>query len=324
MNIKKCIDAINACRFCFMCRHLDPVGNVTFNESDTPRGRALIIDKIRMDRENLNNQDFINTMYKSALSAANRYHCVSHYDEAGLVLAVRKDIVEAGLAPEAVKKLAKELEHVDFKVEGKGSNLYFGEMPELYPDSKLISGGDPGKALEVLGFTNESKNVFEKFKKAVINSKCETLIVAEPSSYDFLKNKFDNIKVIHSSEYLLSAGVNSQTQSKAYYLDSDYLKNYNDNLKAPRELLESAGYKLAMFGTNQEESYSVGEGAVVYDKLYPELAKKLAERVWEQADNPETDLIITASSYTKSILKKYNPAFNVITVEEAVLKAKGN
>lgn len=324
MNIEKCIDAINACRFCFMCRHLDPVGNVTFNESDTPRGRALIIDKIRMDMGNLNNQDFIETMYRSALSAANRYHCVSHYDETGLVLAARKDIVEAELAPESVKKLANELEQVDFEVEGKGSNLYFGEAPKLYPDSKLISGGDPGKALEVLGFANESKNVFEKFRKAVVDSKCGTLIVSEPSSYDFLKNKFDDIKVMHSSEYLLSVGVNAKTQPKAYYIDSDYLKNYDGNLKAPRKLLEAAGYKLVMFGTNQEESYSVGEGAVVYDKLYPELAKKLAERVWEQADNPETDLIITASSYTKSVLKKFNNAFNVITLEEAVLKAKGN
>ena len=324
MNIEKHLDAINACRFCFMCRHLDPVGNTTFNESDTPRGRALILDRIRMDNNNLKNQDFIETMYRSALSAANRYHCVSHYDETGLVLAARKDIVEAGLAPESVKKLAKELETADFKVEGKGESLYFGTMPGLYPNSKVISGGDPGKALEVLGFANESKNVLEKFKKAVIDSKCGTLIVSEPSSYDFLKDKFDDIKVMHSSEYLLSVGVNAKTQSKVYSLDSDYLKNYDGNLEAPRRLLEAAGYKLAMFGTNQEESYSAGEGAVVYDKLYPELAKKLAARVWEQADNPETDLIITASSYTKSVLKKFNNAFNVITLEEAVLKAKGN
>ena len=42
MHIENYLNVIDACRFCFMCRHLDPVGNVTFREADTPRGRALI------------------------------------------------------------------------------------------------------------------------------------------------------------------------------------------------------------------------------------------------------------------------------------------
>jgi len=189
---------------------------------------------------------------------------------------------------------------------------------------KKITGGDPGKALEVLGFAKESQAVFGKFKKAVADSGCKTLIAAEPSSYDFLKDKLDGVKVVHVAEYLLSSGVKKTALSKAYYLDSDFLKNYDGNPDAPKKVLEAAGYTLAAFGTNCEESYTAGEGAVVYDRLYPELAKKLAARVWQQADNPETDLIITASDYTKSTLKKFNAAFNVITIEEAVLKAKGN
>ena len=70
MHIEKHLDVISACRFCFMCRHLDPVGNVTFRESDTPRGRALIVDRMRMDRECMKDPDFIDALYRSALSAA--------------------------------------------------------------------------------------------------------------------------------------------------------------------------------------------------------------------------------------------------------------
>ena len=77
MHIEKNLDVINACRFCFMCRHLDPVGNVTFREADTPRGRALICDRIRMDAANLSNADYIDTLYRSALSAANRFQPVT-------------------------------------------------------------------------------------------------------------------------------------------------------------------------------------------------------------------------------------------------------
>jgi Fe-S oxidoreductase len=170
MNIEKHLDVINACRFCFMCRHLDPVGNVTFRESDTPRGRALIIDRIRMDEGALGKADFVETMYRSALSGANRYHCVSHYDETGLVLEARKDIVEAGFVPEKVKCLADELSQVDFKVKGKGNVLYYGDNPELYPKCKSITGRDPGKALEVLGFVDASDSVFGRFRDAVADS----------------------------------------------------------------------------------------------------------------------------------------------------------
>ena len=322
MHIDKHQDVIAACRFCFMCRHLDPIGNVTFQEADTPRGRALILDKVRMDNENLKNNDFVATVYRSALSGANRYHCVSHYDEVGLVLAARKDIVEAGLVSEKVKALAKKLSGATFTVKGKGDVLYYGEHVKLYSGCKTLSGGDPGKALETLGFAGESQKVFDKFKKAVAASRCKTLIVAEPSAYDFLKDKLDGIKVVHCSECLLSAKQKAGRARKAFYLESDFLKNYDGNLAAPRQLLAQCGYKLVPFGTNSEESYSVGEGAVVFDELNPELCEKLCRRVCELADNLKNDLYITPSRYVKATLTKYNPQIRIVTLEEAVAQRK--
>lgn len=317
MHIEKHLDVINACRFCFMCRHLDPVGNVTCRESDTPRGRALICDRVRMDVSNLANPDFIDTIYRSALSAASRFHCVSSYDEAGLVLALRKDIVDARLAPAPVAKLVKKLEKADFAVKGKGRVLYFGASPKLYPGCKVITGDDPGKALEVLGFESAAKKVFTRFKKAVAASACKTLVVAEPSAYDFLRGKLPGVKVLHSAEYLLDKTDKSGNKAKAFYLESDFLKNYCGNPSAPRELLARAGYKLLPFGTNAEESYAVGEGAVVFDSLYPELAEQLCKRVYTLAEGLRKSLFITASVYVRDTLKKYNPDFGVITLEEA-------
>ena len=321
MNIEKYLEVINACRFCFMCRHLATLGNVTFKEADTPRGRALILDKTRMNKSNLSNPDYINTIYEATLSAACRFHCVSHYDEAGLLLAARRDIVEAGLAPEKVKAIAEELKQVDFKVSGEGDVLYYVDMYSDTSDApagcKTISGGDTGKALETLGFVDEASKVFAQFKTAVEKSGCSSLVVSCPASYYMLKDKLNRIKVMHSSEYLLEKDL-PKVNVEAYYLDSDYLKNYVD-LDAPRELLAKCGYALKPFGSNQEESYTVGEGAVIYDKLNPELAGKLCGRIVELADNPAEDLLITSSPYTKSVLKKFAPQLNVISLEKAVM-----
>lgn len=318
MFTEKNLETINACRFCFMCRHLDPVAIVTCHEADTPRGRALIADRMRMDSANLTNPDFIDVFYRCALSGANRTHCVSHYDETGLALAVRRAIVEAGAAPDKVKALAAELAKAAFDVKGSGGTLYYGPRPELYPGCAAISGRDPGKALEVLGFAKESQAVFETFKQAVANSGCTTLVVAEPAFYDFLRDKLSGVKVMQAAEYLMAAKPKAAKPGQAVYLESDFLRNYDGNPSAPRDLLKALGYTLLPFGTNDEESYAVGEGAVVYDALNPGLCAKLCAHVAELAEDLPTPLFITASQTVCGTLKKHLPAFNVLTLEEAV------
>ena len=103
MQINQFPEVMSSCRFCFMCRHLSAVGQVSGRESDTPRGRALIADRVRMHPEEIGNADFIEAIYRSDLSGANRFHCDGYhdgkgYDEVGLQLALRRDIVDAGYA----------------------------------------------------------------------------------------------------------------------------------------------------------------------------------------------------------------------------------
>ena len=105
MNIEKYTDSIKACRFCFMCRHLSAIGNVTFTEADTPRVRASMIYGVTMHPELLANNDLIRTMYRSDLSGCCRRNCVNHYDEVGITLACRADLAEAGLVPADIAKI---------------------------------------------------------------------------------------------------------------------------------------------------------------------------------------------------------------------------
>ena len=86
MNIDNFQEDIKKCRFCFMCRHLSGVGNVTFREADTPRIRTAMVYGVQLDNSKLANADFIDTVYSSDLSAACRYHCVNHFDENGIML----------------------------------------------------------------------------------------------------------------------------------------------------------------------------------------------------------------------------------------------
>ena len=178
MNIENYTEAIKACRFCFMCRHLSGIGNVTFRESDTPRVRAILLDRVPGDPTLLANADLLETLYNSDLSAACRYHCVKHFDENGLQLAAREDIVEAGLAPADVRQVAAEYlaRPAAPAISGEGEVLYFIDyntasvptiatafgkiMKKAGVSYRIAEKGCPGKALKVLGYAKEAHRSF--------------------------------------------------------------------------------------------------------------------------------------------------------------------
>lgn len=345
MNIDKCLDAVRNCRFCFMCRHLSAVGNVTFTEADTPRVRAAMIYGATMHPEWWSNPEYIDMLYRADLSRNCAHHCVNHYDENALLIAARTDIVEKGFAPAAVKALREELISGEaWQVSGSGDVLYFVDpytaeakidevfgaiMKKAGKTYATVRGGCIGRALKVLGFADDAKQALEKFAAAIRDTGAKTLVVSNPAAYEMLKNDAKGFgvalsaTVMHTSEYLLTLNLpTSKAAGRIFYLESDYLRNYND-LPFPHELLKRLGAEEQHFGADrdwlgvpdQQESFTCGEGAVVLPKLYPELVKKLAAYVEKQADDPANDRIVTASPYTRIYLSKYT-SLHVETLEE--------
>ena len=337
MNIDNYIETIKFCRFCFMCRHLSAIGNVTFTEADTPRVRASMVYGAMLHPEQFANEDLIKTMYRSDLSGCCRRNCVNHYDEVGLTLAYRADIVDAGKAPENIKAIATELQNsAEWSVSGEGKVAYVADNYSIESGAasafaklakegfQTVKGGSCGKGLWVLGFRKEAKALAEKFLKALNDSKAETIVVSHTGIYDFLKNTICEMglkldaKVMHTSEYLANVKT-AKALGDVYYLESDYLRNYND-LPYPKALLAANGANFKPFGTNDEESYSCAEGALVLDKIEPELVEKLAKYIEARADNPKKDVIVVASPYTKVQLSKFT-SLNVKTIEELLAEA---
>ena len=338
MHIDKFEEAIMNCRFCFMCRHLSAIGNVRFTEVDTPRIRAAMLYGLRTGTNSFDDEDFVDALYRQDLSACCVHHCVNHYDENGLALAARADVVEAGKAPEAVKALAADFAaSAAWKVAGKGDLAWFldattasdkvavAAAKKLFAAAKAapatITGGCIGKALKVLGYLPEAKAAAEKFAAFLKDAGVKTLVVSNPAAYDALTKDYAGFgvklpcKVLHIVEFVLQAKVKFAKKPAApvYPLADDFLRNY-DNLDAPEKLLKALKAETKPFGTNDEESYCCGEGAVVLDKLHPELVAALAAYVAARADNPKTDLLVVASVYVKRALGK--AGLKAVTLEE--------
>ena len=338
MHIDKFEEAIMNCRFCFMCRHLSAIGNVRFTEVDTPRVRAAMLYGLRTGTNSFDDADFVDALYRQDLSACCVHHCVNHYDENGLALAARADVVEAGKAPEAVKKLAEKfVKSIGWKAEGKGDVAWFldettaadkdvvAAAKKLFAAAKvtpkIITGGSIGKALKVLGFLTEAKMAAGLFADFLAKEGVKTLVVSNPAAVSALKQDYPAFGVKLPCDVKCVAGFVVQSKVKfakaageVYALADDFLRNYV-GCGCMDKLLAAVKAVNKPFGTNDEETYCCGEGAIVLDKLHPELVKKLAEYVAARGDDPKKDRIVVASAYTKRVLVKYGK-LNVVTLEE--------
>ncbi len=338
MHIDKYEEAMMNCRFCFMCRHLSTIGQVRCTEVDTPRIRAAMLYGLKTGTNSFDDSDFVDALYRQELSACCTHHCVNHYDENGLALAARADVVEAGKQPEVVKKLAaKFAKTLAWKAEGKGDVAWFldettaedtavaAAAKKLFAAAKVapkvITGGSIGKVFKVLGYLPEAKDAAEKFAAFLKAEGVKTLVVSNPAAFDALTKDYAEFgvklpcKVLCFSNFLLQAKVKfAKKAGELYYLADDFMRNY-DGCECPEKLLKELKAVNKPFGTNDEESYCCGEGAVVLDKIDPKLVKALAEYVAARADDPKKDKIVVLSAYTKKYLKKYGK-LNVVTMEE--------
>ena len=337
MNITAYDSAIHNCRFCFMCRHLSAIGNVRFTEVDTPRVRAAMLYGLGTGTNSFDDDDFVEALYRQDLSACCVRHCVNHFDENGLALAARADVVEAGKAPEAVKALAAELAKTSvWKAAGNGDVAWFQDATtatdkaavaaakKLFAAAKaspkVITGGCIGKALKVLGFLPEAKAAAEKFADFLKDEGVKTLVVSNPAAYDALTKDYTDFgvklpcKVLHITQWILGAKLKfAKAAGEVYPLADDFLRNY-DNIDTPEKLLKAIKADASTFGTNDEETYCCGEGAIVLDKLHPELVEALAKYVAARADNAKKDTLAVGSVFTKRALVK--AGLKAVTFEE--------
>jgi len=102
------IEAVHGCRYCWMCRHVCPVGHVTHRETHTPHAWALMIDA--QSKGTLTwNEDSTNELYACADCGMCRTHCVTDQPLPDAIAEARASVAKSGAAPKAVYELHEKL-----------------------------------------------------------------------------------------------------------------------------------------------------------------------------------------------------------------------
>lgn len=226
MEIEKKLEILKACRYCPMCRNVCTSGLLTNLESDYPRGRGLILDKILRSGGNFD-ADSVNSIYNCTLCGCCWANCEGGFKLPDLIKAARIDIVRKGCEPEAAKKIRQYIIKKDnsynldiknsFCNSFKGRSIkkdinseilfYFGQ--EINYKNHEIAGAQisifnklnmgfsiikneisSGKILSLLGYVDDAKNKAEELYNEIFKRGVKKLIVSDPLDYDAFINDY--------------------------------------------------------------------------------------------------------------------------------------
>lgn len=103
---EKCEATIDACRFCWMCRHICPIGNATGQERNTSRARALSLSMVKRGALEAD-ADIVDNLYECALCGGCTADCATGWDPVLFTKQARRGAALDGRMPAYADRLLK-------------------------------------------------------------------------------------------------------------------------------------------------------------------------------------------------------------------------
>ncbi len=224
MSIAEHTTTIESCRFCFMCRHVCTMGVISGKESDTPRGKGLILFKILKGHADYT-PDLVDTIYRCCLCGLCETWCKADCHPPDAILAARADLVSQGKEPGMVRQLRDKLLATGnpFGLPAK-ARFQPWSTPDLFrPQAEVVyyvgcdtayrqpqiaqaflkilaaakadftllqNESSTGKPLLVLGYRDEARQAAERLAAEIRAARPKVLVTTCPSAFDAFKNDY--------------------------------------------------------------------------------------------------------------------------------------
>jgi len=351
-------ETVDACRFCWMCRHVCPIGNADGQERNTARARALGLSMVIRETETLRN--VIDNVYECSLCGACTEECLTGWNPVALMLEVRRQAALEGIPSKKIVAIIENVEKfgnvygattVDPQLVAEidslpstAETLLFLGRNALYknPDGAanairllrkanvdftvLKDEPDGGFALHFLvGAAEETRRTMKTCSERLNSFK--TVIAYDPDDAKLFLREYKEWEIGLQPE------VKTWTAFLADMLDTGILKpkksyktyTFQDPSALARDLeeTESARKILSTCG-NLREMFLHGKetvlaGHAVMEEYLPETMRLVAQNRWNDAINTGAEVLVTASPAEHAALRKTRPTdIELSTIEEAL------
>lgn len=335
----------DACRFCWMCRHLCPVGLKTGREVNTPRAKGLLLSMVERSSAEYT-ADMAQAMYECMLCGACTNDCATGYEPPLYIREARTQAAVEGLLPVPVQGVLDKIKNtgniygVQKPSYGIGNKadvlLYIGEvaacaepgMARAYMDLLSKAGVDfmvldsepaSGTMLgDLIGFVAEVQAQAKNCADTMNSAGAAMVVVLD--SYDAVTftQRYPEwgcalrAPVVTATAYLarlLESGklAFKQQQGVVSYHDDSRLARTLHEFEPARKLLAAMGLEVREMFQNRRLAKCCGTSLA---KAYmPDLAKLTAEGRWEDFVRVEgVDTLVAANPQAMEVLSMAVPA----------------
>lgn len=356
MNISKKARAhIDACRFCWMCRHICPIGNATGQERNTARARALGLSLVVRGAERM--EDVVDNIYECSLCGACVKECVTGWDPVMFVQEAKTDAVLSGVIPAYIERLleAKErtgtiygaplLNDVPVRENKAYVLLYFGQSARYKSPAScknaaavldkagvkydcLLAEPESGYLMWFLtGNTAETQDAAKKC--AALIDRYKQVVVYDPADLSFMKRQYKewgisvSAKIVGFTQYLLGLigekKLKVRRSERAYTVqDSFHSARELENAEVMRKLVTQCGTSREMLCSGKDTFLA---GNLIMNEYMPETMREVARRRLESAKNIGAETIVTESpDEFEQLHALQDTSVRIISVEEMILE----
>jgi Fe-S oxidoreductase len=344
-----------------MCRHICPIGNVTGQERNNARGRAISLSLVERKAAEL--ADVIDNVYECALCGACTKECVTGWDPVAFTKEVRLEAALNGQTPPYIGRL---LENIEKTGNPYGASEISQELAEeiaglpqeaevllfLGQDARymapraaicairllkaagvaftvLAAEPDSGYALDALvGASQETKQAMEK--AAGILAGFSTVVAFDPADAKVFLREYKqwNLPCAFEAKTFTSFVAQLITGGKLRPRKLDLKAAFQDPAHLARDLEETDQARTIVDACALRcEMLLYGKdtmwaGDLLMNTYLPEVMKKTAAARWKNAQAAGAEALITASPSEYAVLDAAKPAgMQLLSLEQLVLQA---
>lgn len=350
MFSKEVLNQAEACRFCWMCRHICPVAGSTGNESWTPRAKGLFLSLT--ERGTAFNADIADAIYHCTLCDACANDCATGYRPAEFIRAARTEALVEGIAPARVNEALDALAQKGnifgkdeaFTVDGASDEaellLYLGQTtryvsPEMGRSAaKLLRrAGVPFRVLEnepasgaymaeLMGYTGEVQKTAEKAAAAIEAGGTRTVAVLNPADLQIMTEQYGQWGLLRDVKVVSFTSLAAELLHTGKFVPGK-ATGIKISLQEPVKLVrgieeeQPAEELIAATGADEKKMFLHGRmsrciGTVPFDLISPETVNEMVRVRVEDAKRMGSEAIATVSPDDFYLMQKYARDMKII------------